>query len=63
MLRRVWLSLPKLIRFMLVHVANGMVIGCGLLLLAIPAGFPRARPLLAGTRAGSRPSCCSSRQR
>jgi len=28
MIRRAWLSLPKLIRFMLIHVANGMVIGC-----------------------------------
>ena len=26
-LRR-WLRLPELIRFMLVHIANGMVIGC-----------------------------------
>ncbi len=28
MIRRTWLSLPKLIRFMLIHAANGMVIGC-----------------------------------
>lgn len=35
MIRRFWLSLPKLIRFMLVHVANGMVLGCGFLLAMI----------------------------
>jgi hypothetical protein len=29
MIRRRWLMLPKLIRFMLIHIANGMVIGCG----------------------------------
>jgi hypothetical protein len=28
MIRRLWLQLPKLVRFMLVHAANGMVIGC-----------------------------------
>jgi hypothetical protein len=28
MIRRLWLSLPKLVRFMLIHIANGMVIGC-----------------------------------
>jgi hypothetical protein len=33
--RRLWLSLPKLIRFMLVHTANGMVIGCSFLLVMI----------------------------
>jgi hypothetical protein len=27
MIRRLWMSLPKLIRFMLVHVANGMGLG------------------------------------
>lgn len=32
MIRRLWMSLPKLIRFMLTHVANGMVIGCVFLL-------------------------------
>ena len=32
MIRRVWMSLPKLVRFMLVHVANGMAIGCPFLL-------------------------------
>ena len=31
MVRRLWMSLPKLIRFMLTHVANGMVIGCAFL--------------------------------
>lgn len=28
MIRRIWLSMPKLVRFMLTHVANGMVLGC-----------------------------------
>jgi hypothetical protein len=28
MIRRRWLMLPKLVRFMAVHTANGMVIGC-----------------------------------
>ena len=28
MIRRRWLLLPRLIRFMLIHVANGMVLGC-----------------------------------
>lgn len=28
MLRDRWLKLPKLLRFMLTHIANGIVIGC-----------------------------------
>jgi hypothetical protein len=35
MIRRYWMSLPKLIRFMLTHVANGMAIGCVFLLVLI----------------------------
>jgi len=35
MIRRVWMSLPKLIRFMLTHAANGMVIGCVFLFVLI----------------------------
>lgn len=35
MIRRLWMSLPKLIRFMLTHVANGMVIGCVFLFVLI----------------------------
>ena len=35
MIRRYWMSLPKLIRFMLTHVANGMVIGCVFLFVLI----------------------------
>ena len=35
MIRRVWMSMPKMIRFMLTHVANGMVIGCVFLLALI----------------------------
>lgn len=45
MIRRLWLSLPKLVRFMLVHVANGMAIGCVFLLVMIHfdvAGLGRA---------------------
>ncbi len=32
MIRRRWMALPKLVRFMLTHVANGMAIGCASLL-------------------------------
>jgi hypothetical protein len=35
MIRRLWMSLPKLIRFMLIHIANGMAIGCVFLLVMI----------------------------
>lgn len=28
MIRAFWLRFPKLIRFMLIHIANGMVLGC-----------------------------------
>ena len=28
MIRRRWMRLPKLVRFLLVHAANGMVLGC-----------------------------------
>ncbi len=35
MFRRHWMALPKLIRFMLVHAANGMVIGCSALLAVL----------------------------
>jgi hypothetical protein len=35
MIRRRWLMLPRLIRFMLVHTANGMVIGCMFLFVLI----------------------------
>ncbi len=35
MFRRRWLALPKLIRFMLTHTANGMVIGCVFLFVLI----------------------------
>lgn len=44
MIRRQWMRLPKLVRFMLLHIANGMVIGClflfGLIWLDI-AGLSR----------------------
>lgn len=35
MLRDRWLRLPKLLRFMLTHVANGIVIGCAFVLVLI----------------------------
>jgi hypothetical protein len=35
MIRRRWMALPKLLRFMLTHVANGVVIGCSFLLAMI----------------------------
>jgi hypothetical protein len=28
LIRHHWLQLPRLIRFMLLHIANGMVVGC-----------------------------------
>ena len=28
MIRRHWMQLPRLVRFLLIHAANGMVIGC-----------------------------------
>jgi hypothetical protein len=28
MIRAFWMRLPRLIRFMLIHIANGMVLGC-----------------------------------
>jgi len=33
MIRHQWLQLPKLIRFMLTHIANGIVVGCVLVLV------------------------------
>jgi hypothetical protein len=35
LIRRRWLALPKLIRFMLIHAANGMAAGCGFLFVLI----------------------------
>jgi hypothetical protein len=35
MIRRLWLSMPKLVRFMLTHAANGMAIGCAFLFVLI----------------------------
>ncbi len=35
MIRRWWLTIPKLIRFMLIHIANGMAIGCVFVLALI----------------------------
>jgi hypothetical protein len=52
MIRRVWMSLPLLIRFMLRHVANGMVIGCSALLLAIWTDFAGIGAMLARDTSG-----------
>lgn len=35
MIRRRWMALPKLLRFMLTHVANGMVLGAIFLFVMI----------------------------
>ena len=35
MIRRRWIELPKLVRFMLIHIANGMAIGCVFLFVLI----------------------------
>ena len=35
MIRRHWMRLPKLIRFMLTHIANGIAIGCAFVLALI----------------------------
>ena len=52
MIRRLWMSLPKLIRFMLVHIANGMVIGCVFLFVLIWADVANLRHLLAKDESG-----------
>lgn len=35
MIRRLWMQLPKLVRFMLTHIANGMALGCAFVLAMI----------------------------
>jgi len=52
MIRRRWLALPKLIRFMLVHIANGMAIGCVLLLIVIRMDIGGLGTLLAKDGSG-----------
>jgi hypothetical protein len=51
-MRRLWMSLPKLIRFMLIHIANGMVIGCTFLLVLIWFDVAGLAGLLAGDASG-----------
>ena len=63
MIRRRWMRLPKLVRFMLMHIANGMVLGCVFVFGLIWFDVGGLARLLARMRAGSRPSCCSSRRR
>jgi len=52
MFRRRWMALPKLIRFMLTHVANGMAIGCAALLAMIWFDVLGVGTLLAKDRSG-----------
>jgi hypothetical protein len=52
MFRRWWMDLPKLVRFMLTHAANGMAIGCAALLGAIWFDLLGVGALLAKDRSG-----------
>jgi len=52
MLRRHWLRLPRLIRFMLIHIANGMVLGCVFLFGLIWFDFAGLGRLLARDESG-----------
>jgi hypothetical protein len=52
MIRRRWLKLPKLIRFMLIHVANGMVLGCAFLFVLLWTDVVGLRGLLAKDTSG-----------
>lgn len=49
MIRHQWLKLPKLIRFMLTHIANGIVVGCVLVLGLIWLDIRGVGTLLAGS--------------
>lgn len=52
MIRRLWMSLPRLVRFMLTHVANGMALGCSALLLAIWTDFAGIGAIVARDASG-----------
>jgi hypothetical protein len=52
MLRRVWMSLPKLIRFVLTHAANGMAIGCVALIAFIQSDITGLGALLERDESG-----------
>lgn len=52
MIRRAWMRMPKLVRFMLVHIANGMVIGCLFLFVLIYLDIGGLSRLLAQDRSG-----------
>ncbi|WP_297977651.1 hypothetical protein [uncultured Amaricoccus sp.] len=52
MLRRNWLRLPRLVRFMVVHTANGMVLGCLFLFVLIWLDFAGLARLLAQDESG-----------
>ena len=52
MIRRRWLRLPKLVRFMLIHTANGMALGCLFLFALIWLDFAGLGRLLAKDESG-----------
>ncbi len=52
MFRRHWMSLPRLIRFLLTHAANGMALGCSALLLAIWTDFAGIGGIVAKDQSG-----------
>ena len=52
MIRQRWMQLPKLVRFLLVHAANGMVIGCLFLFGLIWFGVAGLAELLAKDESG-----------
>jgi hypothetical protein len=52
MIRRRWLSLPKLVRFLLVHSANGMALGCAALLVLVRLDLFGVGRLLESDRSG-----------
>jgi hypothetical protein len=53
MLRRVWMSLPRLVRFMLTHAANGMVVGCVITFVILWLDLFGLGRLLAGSPLGT----------
>jgi hypothetical protein len=52
MIRRRWMQLPKLIRFMLIHIAHGMAIGCAFLFVLVWLDFAGLGRLLAKNESG-----------
>jgi hypothetical protein len=52
MIRRIWMAMPKLVRFMLTHIANGMVLGCLFVFVLIWLDLGGIGRLLEGDRSG-----------